>query len=333
MARTVFGTSNTDIFKATADQETFYGNGGTDLVTYENQNVRSFDLGVTADLTTGRGYTGFASQDRYVSIENLTGTNGRDSLGGDYRGNSLTGLGGDDYFTPRYGADTVDGGTGEDTVSYHSSLSGVRVYLDSGRGYGGEAEGDRLINIEHVEGSSHNDSLYGDINDNHLKGDRGDDYLSGNGGNDFLDGGEGFDWLFGGSGRDELRGGARDDYLSGGSGADDLEGGFGNDRLVMMNDEAGATEIVRGDVYPGDNFADTFILEPTRSGVEAGRIFIGDFDDADTLDLSRIPGLTSYDQLDVTPQSGRVIIQFEDTVNLYVYLARGAEFDAGDVIV
>ena len=47
-------------------------------------------------------------------------------------------------------------------------------------GQGGDAEGDVIVNIEHLMGSFHEDELTGDNGDNQLNGLHGDDVLHGN---------------------------------------------------------------------------------------------------------------------------------------------------------
>ena len=65
-------------------------------------------------------------------------------------------------------------------------------------GYGGDAEGDRLYEIENLEGSRFGDALIGSAYDNVLSGLAGNDTLYGEAGNDTLDGGNGDDVLQGG---------------------------------------------------------------------------------------------------------------------------------------
>lgn len=143
----------------------------------------------------------------------------------------LRGGGGDDTLIGGAGADTLAGGEGEDTADYASSGSGVGVDLETGTGHGGHAEGDRLIDIGHLQGSSHADHLAGDEQDNRIVGNAGDDTLVGRGGDDILHGDSGHDRLDGSAGNDDLAGHAGDDALAGGEGADRLSGGAGNDAL------------------------------------------------------------------------------------------------------
>ena len=76
------------------------------------------------------------------------------------------------------GADWLDGGGGVDTASYATSASGVAVSLATGSGFGGDAEGDRLFNIETLTGSKFNDTLEGDARNNKLVGGAGIDTVS-----------------------------------------------------------------------------------------------------------------------------------------------------------
>ncbi|PWC39516.1 calcium-binding protein [Azospirillum sp. TSO35-2] len=140
------------------------------------------------------------------------------------------------------------------------------VDLDAGRGTGGDTEGDRLANIENVEGSGHADTLTGADAANRLGGGAGNDTLTGGEGDDLLAGDEGGDRISGGAGVDTLTyetsceggrvvlsngeaergcdaqgdviedveifvGSTQSDEIRGDPGADTLTGGAGNDIL------------------------------------------------------------------------------------------------------
>ena len=98
--------------------------------------------------------------------------------------------------------DRLNGGEGNDTVSYFTSAVAVSVSLTTGTGWAGDAKGDRLQAIENLEGSEFEDLLFGDA---------GNNILSDLGGNDLIYGGAGNDWLNGGTGSDHLYGQAGDD--------------------------------------------------------------------------------------------------------------------------
>src|SRR5262245_30765805 len=100
----------------------------------------------------------------------VNGTNSADSLSGTSAADTINGLGGNDTLKGFGGADRLDGGAGVDTASYFNSAAGVGVNLATGSGFGGDAAGDTLVNIENVVGSSFNDTLIGDGNHNELVG-------------------------------------------------------------------------------------------------------------------------------------------------------------------
>jgi Ca2+-binding RTX toxin-like protein len=140
------------------------------------------------------------------------GSNGNDWLIGTSAADIIKGAGGDDTLKGGGGADHIDGGAGIDTALYADSTTGVMVDLATGRGYYGTAEGDTLVGVESLYGSSYADSLFGNDAANELRGLGGDDYLYGRGGADFLVGEYGDDLLIGGAGGDYLSGGPGYDF-------------------------------------------------------------------------------------------------------------------------
>ena len=105
----------------------------------------------------------------------------------------------------------MNGGAGNDTVSYQHSPAGVTVSLLSGSGSGGDAQGDTLDGFEVLIGSELADNLSGSNDKNALEGRGGNDVLHGLGDNDTLTGGDGNDTLDGGSSSDTMIGGPGDD--------------------------------------------------------------------------------------------------------------------------
>lgn len=132
----------------------------------------------------------------------------------------------------------------------------------------GDGKGDTLT------GTGYADDMYGRDGDDILHGGLGSDCLRGDNGNDKLYGEDGDDVLFGYTGDDLLDGGAGDDWLYGFSGNDDMRGGAG---------------------------ADTFVFERHAWCESSGKDTVLDFEDnVDKLDLTRVAGLTGFDDLDIS---------------------------------
>jgi Ca2+-binding RTX toxin-like protein len=174
---------------------------------------------------------------RIVTMATVTGTNAGEILdeadGVSDGADTISGLGGDDILVGSGGADTLDGGAGVDAAWYGNSSAGMTVNLATGVGTGGDAQGDTLINIENIVGSSWADFLIGDANTNNI---------SGQSGNDTVIGGGGADTLWGNSGNDTLKGGG---------GADSLDGGLGYDTASYGDSTAGVSVSLIGDTAFG----------------------------------------------------------------------------------
>jgi Ca2+-binding RTX toxin-like protein len=256
------GDGGDDVLRGGTGADILQGNEGSDTASYIEGTV-----GVTIDLAAGTAFGGNAQGDTLQLIENITGSQGNDTLSGTAGANILAGWGGNDLLRGGAGADRLDGGAGTDTATYYASAVGVTVDLAAGTGLGGDAQGDTLFGIENVTGSNlGNDTLIGTAGVNILAGWGGDDVLRGGGGADKLDGGTGTDtasWYTsaagvtvnlaagttggGGAqgdtlvgienltgsnqGNDSLVGNAGANTLSGWSGDDVLRGGAGADRL------------------------------------------------------------------------------------------------------
>ncbi|MGO1081284.1 M10 family metallopeptidase C-terminal domain-containing protein, partial [Inquilinus sp. CA228] len=150
-----------------------------------------------------------AQGDVLVAVENLSGSQGGDSLIGSAGANVLQGNAGDDVLRGGAGADRLDGGTGTDTASWFTGSAGVTVNLTTGLGSGGDAQGDTLLGIENLSGSQGNDSLVGSTGANVLQGWNGNDVLTGAGGKDTLTGGAGADgFVYGGAAESPVGAGA-----------------------------------------------------------------------------------------------------------------------------
>jgi Ca2+-binding RTX toxin-like protein len=245
------GTSNLggnaldNVLYAGSGNNSLFGNTGFDTVSYEYADAVTINLGITvAQVTGGSG------EDTLGTIEAVIGSQFNDTLIGNAQDNTLDGNvgrdvvrgeGGNDTLMAEggysatlesidygktydesgnlisgfdfwfYHGETLDGGTGNDFVSYANAQSSVVVNLASGLGYAtgaiallnsrpppGTGIGnfindvehaisdfaDQLWSIENIIGSSFNDVLTGDDGANILSGRSGADTLIGGLGND-----------------------------------------------------------------------------------------------------------------------------------------------------
>lgn len=200
---TLRGGAGDDALGGGAGADVLNGEGGLDTVTYEDSPVAVMITPGSGGILQGSG--GDAQGDTLSSIEHLVGSQFNDVLFGDGIDNVLEGLAGNDDLRGSNGndillggpggADFLDGGSGSDWTGYITSFAGVDVNLTTNRAFGGDAQGDTLINIENVKGSVFNDVLTGNAANNYLDSFLGDDRLVGSLGADTLDGGDGTDTL------------------------------------------------------------------------------------------------------------------------------------------
>ena len=255
------------------------GSGGDDLVLGDPQLAnRVWGAGGNDTISGG------------ANADNLTGWSGADSL---------VGLGGDDWIQANSNGgdsnDTVDGGSGFDTLSYNywgwnqpvtfvsAFVPGVSNYSQNDPGGGIDA----ISNVERVfiYGGQKSDSLTGDPGSNEIWGNEGNDTLVGAAGNDRLYGNIGDDYFLPGPGDDFIDGGFQTRFpwptvLSDSDGLNDFDrldyrtssGGISVDlgaRRVTVSGESGVdsftnleeifgstkTDVIRGAVSEGNAFS------------------------------------------------------------------------------
>lgn len=211
---------------------------------------------------------------------------------------------GNDLLIANNVANRLDGGLGNDVVSYQTATSGVTVSLGApSGGTSGGAAGDVLLSIEGVTGSAFNDILIGDGGNNVIDGGKGGaDTLIGGAGIDTLsyasaiggvtvnmstgkaagaaagDAYSSFENLTGSDFADTLVGDNKDNIIVGGAGDDFIGGGTGKDILI------GGKGVDRLD---GGKGADIFRF--TDDDVDGSRDILVDFtNNLDIIDLSGI---------------------------------------------
>ena len=165
-----------------------------------------------------------------------------------------------------------------------------------------------------VQGTSGDDTIDGGTGDDYVFGREGGDLIFGGEGNDRLYGdlegqsgsdtiygGAGEDHVLGGAGDDELHGGKGNDWIDGGTGNDDLSGGAGNDTLYANWGD---------NTLEGGEGEDTFAFIPSPSG---GTNVITDFADGeDNIDLSRIEGISGFEDLTINADGNDAVIDLSD---------------------
>jgi Ca2+-binding RTX toxin-like protein len=292
---TLIGDAGTNFLRGGLGADILNGGGGFDTAQYVNAST-----GVVADLSNSANNAGEAAGDTYISIEALRGGDFDDVLTGDGTGNDLRG---------GLGADTLNGGGGNDTAQYVNATSGVRADLSNPGTNTGEAAGDVYTSIEHLRGGDFNDTLIGDAGNNNLRGGLGADVLDGGAGIDIANyqgatariivslsspasntgeaAGDTFISIEG------LRGGAFDDDLEGNAGANVFIGGLGLD-FVHYHDADSAVTADLGNAAnnTGEAAGDTYDGIESLDGSDFSDVLRGDAGDndlngragADTLD-------------------------------------------------
>ena len=204
----VLAGSGDDTISGEAGNDSLAGDDGADLLDGGSGNDTlnggqgndTAEGGLGSDLLVGgagsdvlSGGDGDDTLDGGADADSLVGGDGQDLLDGGSGNDTLSGGGGrddlrggagDDLLVGGAGADTLNGGDGIDTASYAGSSTGVSVNLSTGRGTGGDAQGDRLSSIENLIGSALADTLVGSAAANILNGGAGADTVTGGAGND-----------------------------------------------------------------------------------------------------------------------------------------------------
>ncbi|AFK53155.1 calcium-binding protein [Tistrella mobilis] len=248
----VIGGQSGDLIISAVGANVIDGHYGSDTVSYE---VFTTDLTIDIDGVNSDG-------DTLISIENLIGGSGNDTLSGGEFANTLNGGAGNDVLAGGNGDDTLIGGTGDDLLrggngidvmdggdgfdiaSYLNQWTGQTIDLSTGD----NTHGDTLISIEGVIGGTAGDTITGDAGNN---------------------------WIDGHSGNDTLSGGDGDDVLIGNTGRDIMTGGDGADRFVFqsLSDSSAGTSsrdrIMDLDIAAGDRIdLSTFDIDPSTSAHE-----------------------------------------------------------------
>lgn len=233
----LFGGDGDDQLFGGAGDDRLVGGAGADLMNGgAGHDIADFGFGtdslaVTINLATNAN-GGSAAGDRFVSIEevrgseygdDITGSRRADRLDGGSGNDVLRGGAGDDYLIGGAGADSVYGGKGHDYFHTYESSSAGGDYYHGGQGRdeiyysdavvldlmngtgGGGAAGDKLVSIEIIRTGLGDDIITGSnraerfdtsLGDNVVRGMGGDDYFVVSSYTDTIDGGDGVDTFY-----------------------------------------------------------------------------------------------------------------------------------------
>ena len=131
------GGTGDDFLVGGAGADVLDGGDGIDMVSYyEFSPGGGGVIGLTASLENSSINTGNAAGDTYVSIENLAGTFGNDTLVGNSGNNIIDGVFGADFFNGRGGMDTLRGLGGGDTYVFDSTIGAGNLATIVGYAHG-----------------------------------------------------------------------------------------------------------------------------------------------------------------------------------------------------
>jgi Ca2+-binding RTX toxin-like protein len=236
---TVMGTSGNDVLNGTSGSErissldgydwilpgigndTINGGEGRDMVSFINHpevaERTNLDFMLTLDMEAGTANLFGGEANTLTSIERITGSIFADQLRGSDGDDEIRGAGDYDWFIATTGNDTLDGGNGQDMITFlewggagratitdvfsatgappsGAQANGVLVDLSNPANNTGLAAGLTMTSIERVTGSSYQDVFYGDNGSNDFRGLGGYDWFVGSaGGRERYFGGAGVD--------------------------------------------------------------------------------------------------------------------------------------------
>ena len=111
---TLIGNGGNDRFVATINDGNDVYSGGSGSDTYD---LSGTNAGANVNLASGRASSAETGNDILLSIENVKGSNGANTITGNGGANVLDGLGGNDTINGGGGADRITGGAGNDTMN------------------------------------------------------------------------------------------------------------------------------------------------------------------------------------------------------------------------
>jgi len=319
---TLDGGAGNDTISAGAGIDSIIGSSGEDVVDggdgEDFLDYSGFGTAIKIDSNTGIASDGLGNITNFSGIEDFIGTAFDDELYGRDTDTSIgvefNAVSGDirnyEYFRGGDGADYIDGRGGYDEIQLSLSPVALTIDLATDTQADGFGNTDTVLNIEGVEATNFDDTIYGNSEDNSLDGRFGNDYIDGRGGFDFAEyngssrtglvanlatgiaqyertsdntpytdtlvniegviGTANSDSITGDSGVNKLYGGDGNDILSGAGGDDFLQDGSGNDSVYGGEGNDTINNIGGSDLFDGGSGEDTLITNVT--GIEDGII-------------------------------------------------------------
>ncbi|MGD9784567.1 MAG: calcium-binding protein [Hyphomicrobiaceae bacterium] len=278
------GGNDTIIDTDGVNGDSYNGGDGTDTLNYSGATIAN---GTEYNFLTGTITSG-ASSETISNIEILIATGADEIIRSDGTGEYYAG-GGNDIVYAGWGLpETLDGGSGTDTLDTTAFIGNYVVNLTTGlTNYLNES----FSNFENLISGPGSDTLTGTSGDNVIEGGAGADLMDGGLGNDTLSyagsnagvtvnlaantasgghatgdtfsnfenalGSAHADTIDGSTGANVLSGGGSSDILRGGDGNDTLNGDAGNDFLYGQNDNDTLNGGEGNDTLNGQTGADT----------------------------------------------------------------------------
>jgi Ca2+-binding RTX toxin-like protein len=195
-ACTLDGGAGDDTFKGSGAADVLIGGAGSDTADFSHRSFVTISLGDPLPYWAGLE----TPHAQFISIENLTGTSGQDTLVGNGGSNVIRGGDSADNVIGGGGADIMYGGTGNDHIYVDNAGDVVREYVGEGSDTvrttvsytltaGSEIEwfvpdDHRLTVAMNLTGNEFGQYIWGNYGDNIIEGGGGADDMNGWKGND-----------------------------------------------------------------------------------------------------------------------------------------------------
>ena len=327
---TLDGRNGDDLIDGGLGSDTLIGSTGNDTVSFASHDGVTGQIGaITLGLNGADGLARHATtgatpfiveSDVLRGIENVIGSNLRETITGNELDNILAGRGGNDNINGGAGNDSYDfrgsAVLGTDTFNDESGTDKVLVSSFNDIQSSVRVGNDLVVNLSKIGSFTVVDHFAGHAIENIVAGSQtlvlaigliggaaagiisgtdGNETLDGMGGDDMLFAADGHDQLLGGEGNDKLYAGKGDDLAEGGEGDDLIYGDKGHDQLAGNdgNDELygdKGNDILEGglgsDLLFGGDGKDVFFFTKEAFATGSNQDVIADMESNDRIDLS-----------------------------------------------